>query len=395
MSQQQPPAPAKALRTVIPFGPQHPVFPEPIQLRLIMDDEKIVEALPMLGYVHRGLEKIGEQKEFLQNVFLVERVCGICSFIHALAYCQGIEHLMSIAVPDRARYLRVIWSELHRLHSHLLWLGLLADSFGFENLFMQVWRCRETILDLQELTGGGRIIVSTCQIGGVKRDIPYDLRQRVLEGLDQVERDLESIIDTTENDYSVKQRLVGVGALTAEQAYRLGAVGPVLRACGVKTDHRLTGYAAYGDLDFRAVTWDGGDCYARSMVRLYEMPESIRLIREAFRKMPERSADRRARPEVLVARARPLHHLRLLRRDLPQEVPAARAPARPDPRGGRREGQWLVDSICMRGPSPAASWTTSWRRCPPAGTSRSCASRWSSDPAPAWFPRAWSCTSAN
>lgn len=287
MSPQRPPAPAPVPRSVIPFGPQHPVFPEPIQLRLIMEDEKVVEALPMLGYVHRGLEKIGEQKDFTQNVFLVERVCGICSFIHALAYCQGIETLMGVTPPDRARYLRVVWSELHRLHSHLLWLGLLADAFGFENLFMQVWRCRETILDLQELTGGGRIIVSTCQIGGVKRDITPDLQKKVLEGLDQVERDLEVIIDTTENDYTVKQRLVGVARITAEQAYQLGAVGPVLRGCGVKVDHRLTGYAAYGELDFKAITWEGGDCYARSMVRLYEMPESIRLIRQAFRTMPE------------------------------------------------------------------------------------------------------------
>lgn len=287
MSSQNPPAGDKTFRSLIPFGPQHPVFPEPIQLRLMLEDEKVVEALPMLGYVHRGLEKIGEQKDFYQNVFLVERVCGICSFIHALAYCQAIESLMNVTVPDRAKYLRVAWSELHRLHSHLLWLGLLADSFGFENLFMRIWRSREIILDLQELTGGGRIIVSTNQIGGVKRDIAADLQHRVFEGLDQVERDMEEIINTVENDFSVKHRLVGVGRITAEQAHSLGAVGPVLRACGVESDHRLTGYAAYADLDFKAITWQGGDSYARTMVRLYEIPESIRLVRAALQKLPE------------------------------------------------------------------------------------------------------------
>ena len=114
-------------RNIIPFGPQHPVLPEPIQLRLVMEDEKIVEALPVLGYVHRGLEKIAEKKDFIQNVYLVERICGICSFMHSQNYCQGIESLMNIAVPDRGRYLRTIWAEIHRVHSHLLALGLLAD----------------------------------------------------------------------------------------------------------------------------------------------------------------------------------------------------------------------------------------------------------------------------
>ena len=106
--------------TVVPFGPQHPVLPEPIQLKLVMEDEKVVEALPALGYVHRGLERLAETKDLSQNIYIVERICGICSFMHALCYCQGIEQLMNLQVPDRARYLRVVWGELHRLHSHHL-----------------------------------------------------------------------------------------------------------------------------------------------------------------------------------------------------------------------------------------------------------------------------------
>jgi Ni,Fe-hydrogenase III large subunit len=136
--------------SVLPFGPQHPVLPEPLQLRLELEDEKVVGALPVLGYIHRGLEKIAENKDFHQNVYLIERICGICSFIHATAYCQAVETLMDLEVPPRAKYLRLIWSELHRIHSHLLWLGLLADSFGYENLFMQLWRCREDVLDVLE-----------------------------------------------------------------------------------------------------------------------------------------------------------------------------------------------------------------------------------------------------
>jgi ech hydrogenase subunit E len=117
-------------KTIIPFGPQHPVLPEPIHLKLVMQDEKVIEAIPAIGYVHRGLEKLTETKEYTENVFIVERICGICSFMHALAYCQGLENLMDVVVPDRARYLRVIWAELHRIHSHLLWLGLLADFYA-------------------------------------------------------------------------------------------------------------------------------------------------------------------------------------------------------------------------------------------------------------------------
>ncbi|HBS60406.1 MAG TPA: NADH-quinone oxidoreductase subunit D, partial [Firmicutes bacterium] len=130
-------------RTVIPFGPQHPVLPEPIQLKLVIEDEKVVEALPQIGYVHRGLERLVKVRDFHQMVFVAERICGICSFQHAMTYCLGIERLMNIEVPERADYLRVIWSELHRVHSHLLWLGLLADAFGFESLFMETWKIRE------------------------------------------------------------------------------------------------------------------------------------------------------------------------------------------------------------------------------------------------------------
>ena len=159
-------------RSTIPFGPQHPVLPEPIQLHLVMEDEKIIQALPAVGYIHRGLEKIAEKKDYVQDVYLAERICGICSFIHSQNYCQGIEELMKVQVPDRAKYLRVVWAEIHRIHSHLLILGLLADAFGFENLFMRLWKVREQTLNIMEKTTGNRVILGVCAIGGVKRDIP-------------------------------------------------------------------------------------------------------------------------------------------------------------------------------------------------------------------------------
>jgi ech hydrogenase subunit E len=273
-------------KSIIPFGPQHPVFPEPLQLRLVLQDEKVLEALPMIGYVHRGLEKIAEKKDFVQDVYLIERICGICSFMHALTYCQGIEELMSLQVPERAKFLRVIWAELHRMHSHLLYLGLVADAFGFENLFMQTWRAREEILDVMEATTGGRIMLSVCSIGGVRRDLTTDGIRLIVKTLERVEHQFAEILPPFLHDYSVKERMVGVGTVTPERARELGAVGPTLRACGIKYDLRETGYAAYGQLDFQPVVHEGGDAYARTWVRVDELATSIALIRKALAMLP-------------------------------------------------------------------------------------------------------------
>ncbi|WP_243668905.1 nickel-dependent hydrogenase large subunit [Methanoculleus chikugoensis] len=155
-------------RIVVPFGPQHPVLPEPIHLDLVLEDETVVEAIPpSIGYIHRGLERLIEKREYTEYVYVAERICGICSFMHALCYSQGIEEIMKIEVPpDRARCLRTIWSECSRLHSHLLWLGLFADGMGFENLFMRSWQLRESVLDVLEDTTGGRVIQAPARSAG-------------------------------------------------------------------------------------------------------------------------------------------------------------------------------------------------------------------------------------
>jgi len=273
-------------RTIIPFGPQHPVLPEPIQLRLIMKDERVLEALPAIGYVHRGVEKLVEQKEYLKTVYLVERICGICSFMHAMNFCQGLESMLGLAVPERAHYLRVIWAELHRMHSHLLFLGLLADSFGFEALFMQAMRCREIVLEVMEKTAGGRILLGTCCIGGVRRDIDGEGCGEVLRALDEFEKLYEDVHRAFARDYSVRVRLEGKGVLSKEQAYELGAVGPVAKGSGLAADLRETGYAAYGALDFAPLTETGCDSFARMMVRAREILQSAALVRQSIKQMP-------------------------------------------------------------------------------------------------------------
>ncbi len=272
---------------LIPFGPQHPVLPEPLQLRLEISDEKVLSAIPVIGYVHRGLEKLAEQKDFQQDMFLIERVCGICSFMHSMSYCMGIEEIMNIPVPPRAHYLRVIWCELHRMHSHLLAMGLLADAFGFENLFMQLWQTREHVMDAMEATTGARIMLGSCCIGGVRKDIDPDQTKYVLGQLHKVEKELKELAPVLLNDYAVKKRLVGVGVLDGQQAYELGAVGPTLRGSGIARDHRMTGYAAYGELGFEPVVRKDGDCYARTDVRIGELFQSIELVRAALATMPD------------------------------------------------------------------------------------------------------------
>jgi ech hydrogenase subunit E len=273
-------------RTIIPFGPQHPVLPEPIHLDLVVEDEKVVEARPSIGFVHRGLEKLVEKKDYQDFVYVAERICGICSFIHGQTYCQGVEAIMDIPVPPRAHYLRTVWGELSRIHSHLLWLGLMADGMGFESLFMHSWRVRERVLNIIEATTGGRVIFGSCKIGGVRRDMDGAAIQNTLAELEVIERELREVTAVFLNDNSVKRRLRGMGVLTRQEAYELGCVGPTLRASGVAQDMRDLGYAAYGELEMEPVTRAEGDSYARCAVRCEELLQSASLIRQALGKIP-------------------------------------------------------------------------------------------------------------
>lgn len=274
-------------RSVIPFGPQHPVLPEPIHIDLVIEDEKVVEAIPSVGFIHRGLESLTAKRDFNQMAYVAERTCGICSFQHGMGYCEAVEHIFGVDVPVRAKFLRSIWAELGRIHSHLLWLGLLADGFGYENLFYQCWRVREKVLDLQEMTSGGRLIFSVNVVGGVIKDISKDQMKIILDTLDEVESELFTVCDTFLNDYTVQSRLKGIGILTKEQVHDLGCVGPFARASGANIDMRKLGYAAYPWLDFDPIISNDGDSFARCSVRIDEVFQSIDLVREAIFKMPK------------------------------------------------------------------------------------------------------------
>ncbi len=274
-------------KTIVPFGPQHPVLPEPIHLSLTVEDEIVKEAIPSFGYIHRGLEKLAEIKDYHQMIQVVERVCGICSMMHGMSYCESLEKMMNIEVSQRAKFLRVIWSELHRMHSHLLWLGLFADSFGFESVFMHFWKIREKIMDINEATAGNRVIVSVNKVGGVRRDLDSEQLKWILEELDLVEKELKSLDSTMRDNYTIKKRTMGKGILSKEHAYEYGAAGPVLRASGVSQDMRQQKYEAFENLDFEPVVETSGDSYARGIVRFRETFQSIDIVRQAISKLPQ------------------------------------------------------------------------------------------------------------
>ncbi|MGB9636160.1 MAG: nickel-dependent hydrogenase large subunit, partial [Thermoplasmata archaeon] len=182
-------------KTVLTFGPQHVVFPEPIQFKLRVEDEFVVGAEPVIGYVHRGIEKAFELNELKKNIFLAERICGICQSPHSTAYVLGVEHLMGIEAPPRAKYIRVIINEMNRLHSHMLWFGLLGDAIGFESYFMQVWNYREKLMDMIEKITGNRVTYSMNTIGGVRRDITDEHLKELSQVMDFLEESNHSLSD--------------------------------------------------------------------------------------------------------------------------------------------------------------------------------------------------------
>lgn len=214
-----------AHRSVIPFGPQHPVLPEPLHLDLVIEDDRVIEAIPQIGFVHRGLEKLTEKRDMHQFGYIAERICGICAVGHSCGYASACERMLGIEVPGRVQYIRTILHELSRIHSHLLWLGLLADAFGFEALFYRSWTLREQILKIFESTCGGRVILSINEIGGLKHDIEDSELAGIVQTLDAMRPDYEAVVHTFLDDNSCGERLHSVGVISKKDALDLSMVG--------------------------------------------------------------------------------------------------------------------------------------------------------------------------
>jgi membrane-bound hydrogenase subunit alpha len=272
---------------IIPIGPQHPALKEFEYFELRVDGEQILDVTVRLGYNHRGIEKAVESRTFTQNLYLVERICGICSHAHTTCYCQAVEELLGVQIPDRARYIRTILAELERIHSHLLWLGIAAHEIGFDTLFMYVWADREIVMDLLELISGNRVNYAMNTIGGVRRDLSAELAGDIEEGIQKLDSRARYYKDLCLEEGSVLQRVVGVGVLKPEDALELSAVGPTLRACGIAADVRKDDpYAAYDEMPLKVVTYDGCDVGGRMLVRIDELMESAQIIRQCLRRLP-------------------------------------------------------------------------------------------------------------
>jgi ech hydrogenase subunit E len=274
-------------RFIIPIGPQHPALKEPEHFKITVDGEIITDAVVRLGYAHRGIEKATEARNWVQNMYLVERICGICSHIHATAYCLGVERLAEVEVPPRAQALRVLVAELERIHSHMLWFGVAAHEAGFDTLFMYSWRDRETVMDLLENVSGNRVNYSVNLLGGVKIDIDDQIKDTIYEGLKFLEERTHHYLHVVKNDTPFLQRTRGIGVLTRSQADVLGCVGPVARASNVPRDVRVEApYGAYQQYPVNIVLDESGDLEARVVVRLKELLESYRIIREILDSLP-------------------------------------------------------------------------------------------------------------
>ena len=286
------------------IGPQHPALKEPERFILETEGEYVVDVKVRIGYIHRGIEKAMENRTYLQGLYLSERVCGICSDAHTTCYVQGVEELLGIEPPPRSKFIRVIVAELERIHSHLLWLGVAAHEIGFDTLFMYVWRDREVVMDLLELVSGNRVNYATNTIGGVRRDLNDERIQKILKGLKILEDRTKEYLKMIEKEQTVLKRTVDVGILSKSDAIKYGAVGPTVRASGVKRDVRVDDpYAAYDELSFNVIVEDGCDCLARIMVRGREVLESIHIIREALKKMPDGEIRVRVKPKIPPAEA--------------------------------------------------------------------------------------------
>ena len=272
----------------IPIGPQHPALKEPESFSVALKGEKILGVDIRLGYNHRGIEKAAEEQTYTQGLYLIERVCGICSHAHSTCFVQAVEEIAALEVPKRALYIRTLIGELERVHSHLLWLGVAGHEIGFDTLLMYTWRDREIVMDILALLTGNRVNYGMNTYGGVKRDISPEQAQNILEGVDTLEERTKYYIEVATQETTIIQRLSGVGVLSHEDALRLDAVGPVARACNVARDVRKDDpYSAYAEIPFNVITDDHCDVYGRTVVRLKELMEAYKIIRYVLKNMPD------------------------------------------------------------------------------------------------------------
>ena len=285
---------------VLNMGPQHPSTHGVLRVILELDGEIVLSAKPVIGYLHTGIEKSCESKTYSQCITLTDRIDYLASLSNNLGFCLAAEKLIGIEIPKRAQYIRVLLTELTRISSHLVWLGTHAIDLGAMSVFLYCFREREEIMKIYEYVSGQRMMTSYFRIGGLALEPPpgwLDRVQRVVDAMPGHIDEYETLL--TENRIW-KARTVGVGMVSAEDAIAMGVSGPLLRASGVPYDIRkVFPYSSYDEFDFEMKTDTGCDCYARYKVRVAEMRESLKIIRQAMEKIPAQGPFRAELPGVI------------------------------------------------------------------------------------------------
>ena len=273
---------------VINMGPQHPSTHGVLRVVLRLDGERVVDADVVIGYIHRGIEKLCENRDWTQIILLTDRMDYVAAATNNLGYCETVEKLMEIEVPRRARYIRTILAELQRIASHCLWLGTHAMDIGAMTVFLYAFRERELILDLFEDYCGARLTYNAMRIGGLPLDIPTGWDAKVREFCKVMESKIPEYETLLTNNRIWLERTKDIGVISAEDAIGLGLCGPPLRGSGVYRDVRKDEpYAAYDEMEFDVPLGTRGDTYDRYLIRLEEFRQSIRIIRQALDGLPE------------------------------------------------------------------------------------------------------------
>jgi len=274
--------------SVVPVGPFHPSLHEPNHWAVFVDGETI-KGCDYRGFMtHRGIEKLcTDQISYNEVPFIAERICGICGSVHATCYSQCVEMAAGLKISKRAEFIRTIMLEMERLHSHLLWLGIAGHLIGFDTVFMQSWRIREQVMWLSERISGNRKTYGMIVIGGVRRDITPELQVDVKNVMDNLEKELMEVYKAIAGDTTIHRRTKGVGYMSKEDAIKWSQVGPVARARGVDIDARRDHpYAAYNEVTFDVAVVDTCDVWGTVVVRILEMFEAIKIIRQCVDLMP-------------------------------------------------------------------------------------------------------------
>ncbi len=272
------------------FGPQHPATHTTLRLLLTLDGEKVVKAVPDIGYLHSGFEKLGEDLDFNQYVTIVDRMNYISPVANEIAWHHTIEKLLGIELTPRGKYIRTIFAELMRIQDHLLNVGTCALDLGAFTAFLYFFTQREKIYDICELASGQRFHSSYSRVGGFMADVSLDWVNKVREFIKGFPRAFSDVSRLLNKNRIFIERTKGVGVLTKQLAIDLSVTGPLARASGVVRDLRKDEpYLAYPDFDFKVICAEAGDCFARYMVRMLEMQESIKIVEQALENLPSGS----------------------------------------------------------------------------------------------------------